>query len=87
MSGAPEIYLMDADGGNVTRLPVGSGDGWSPTWSPDGTGSARIAFYSYRPGPYSDGKPNAVYVVGIDGSNLRQLTELTTPSWHPVWCP
>lgn len=82
--GRPEIYLMDADGGNVAKLPIGDDNGFSPTWSPDGKW---IAFYSYRPGPYSDGKPNAIYLVDSAGNNLRQLTELATLSFHPIWQP
>ena len=76
--------LYSRNGGNVTKLPIGDGDGWAPTWSPDGR---QIAFYSYRPGPYYDGKPNAVYVVDVDGSNLRQLAEPATRSFHPTWRP
>jgi TolB protein len=79
---ASKICLMDANGYNLSYLQIGDGDGWSPTWSPDGQ---QIAFYSSRPGAYSDRKPNAIYVVKVDGNDLRQLTELATRSFHPVW--
>ncbi|MBU1880131.1 MAG: SUMF1/EgtB/PvdO family nonheme iron enzyme, partial [Chloroflexi bacterium] len=83
------IYIMDIDGSDVTQLPIGDGDGWSPAWSPDGT---QIAFYSYRPGPYRDNKPVAIYVVSVDGAepgsgDLRQLTDPATRSFHPIWRP
>jgi Tol biopolymer transport system component len=82
--GNDEIYTMNADGSGRRRLTRNPATDGMPNWSPDG---AQIAFYSYRPGPYYDGKPNAVYVVDVDGSNLRQLTELATRSFHPVWHP
>jgi Tol biopolymer transport system component len=78
------LYMMDANGGNIINLPIGSGDAFSSAWSPDGS---QIAFYSYRPGSYSAGKPSAIYVVGVDGKNLRQVTELTSSSSTPIWKP
>ena len=41
--GNQEIYVMDADGSNVTRLTNASTDEHSPVWSPSGT---KIAFTS-----------------------------------------
>jgi hypothetical protein len=45
--GTWRIYLMDADGTDVTPLPTGTGDALQPAWSPDG---GRIAFVSTRTG-------------------------------------
>ena len=39
--GNGEIYVMDADGSNQTRLTNNPADDWLPAWSPDGS---RIAF-------------------------------------------
>ena len=63
--GTWRIYLMDADGTDVTLLPTGVGDATDPAWSPDG---ARIAFVSTR-----SGNPD-IWVVNLNGSNLRRLT-------------
>ena len=78
--GNPEIYTMDADGGNQTRLTFNeAGDGW-PTWSPNGQ---QIVFHSYQHG---ETNPD-IYVMDADGSNLRNLTRHpafdATPHWHP----
>ena len=43
----PEIYVMDVDGGNFTRLTDNSAYDDYPAWSPDGT---KIAFISDRDG-------------------------------------
>ena len=51
------IYVMDADGKNLTQLTDLSVDAWAPSWSPDGQ---RIAFTSSRDG---DAK---IYVIYLD---------------------
>ena len=60
-----EIYVMDADGRNKTRLTWAEGSDFWPAWSPDGE---RIAFVSERDGDME------VYVMDSDGSNEKRLT-------------
>src|SRR5574341_816208 len=56
--GNHEIYLMDADGGNLHNLTGNSAVDRSPAWSPDG---AQIVFVSQR-----DQKVE-LYVMNPDG--------------------
>ena len=77
--GNSEIYVMDADGQNQTRLT--DNDHWdgSPSWSPDGS---RLAFMSNRDGNIE------VYVMDADGQNQTRLTDNYngwgfSPSWSP----
>jgi hypothetical protein len=71
------IVLIDADGSDRHLLRTGTeGSDTRPSWSPDGSS---IAF-----GNSLDGR-SSVYVVGVDGSNLRLLAErASTPAWSPL---
>jgi TolB protein len=71
----PFIEVMDANGSHVRRL----GPGVEPALSADGT---RIAFVR------SNGAGTGIWVMGVDGSGLRQIT--SNPKWmdeSPSWSP
>ncbi|HDR3891062.1 TPA: PD40 domain-containing protein, partial [Bacillus cereus] len=55
----PEIYVMNPDGSNQTRLTNNPAGDFEPSWSPDGQ---KITFTSNR-----DGNPE-IYVMNADGS-------------------
>ena len=76
--GNPEIYVMDADGGNQERLTNHPASDAAPDWSPDGT---RIAFASW-----SDGNGD-IYVMDADGKNVIRLTEGRGRKGDPDWSP
>jgi TolB protein len=70
-TGDTEIFIVDPDTGdarNLTRSPNSSER--YPSCSPDGT---KVAFNSNRDGTHN------LYVIDIDGSNLRQLTHEKRP--------
>ncbi|MBA3351360.1 MAG: PD40 domain-containing protein, partial [Blastocatellia bacterium] len=79
--GNAEIYLMNADGGNVRRLTNHPAWDNHPVFSPDGTA---IAFNSDREDENSD-----VYLINPDGSGIRHLTDSTdNESVEPgCWSP
>ena len=79
VGGLPQIYVMDADGGNKQRLTDSDFAEWYPSWSPDGT---RIAFTSSGA---MDTAGWYIYVVDADGKNLRRLGQES--GWYPSWSP
>ena len=83
---APEIYVMDADGGNQRRLTNNPSSDYAPSWAPDGK---RIAFVSDR-----DGNVDAngwhtfeIYVMDTDGGNPQNLTKNPADDRFPSWSP
>ena len=81
----PEIYVMDADGGNQQRLTNNRHDDRSPSWSPDGK---RIVFFSNRDGHVMGGIPtNEIYVMDADGGNQQRLTNNRHDDRSPSWSP
>ena len=70
-----DIYVINADGSNLTRLTTYPDNELAPAWSPDGK---KIAFASY-------GERYGLYVMNADGSNVTRLLKDTiyAPSWSP----
>jgi HYR domain/WD40-like Beta Propeller Repeat len=75
----PEIYVMNADGSEQTRLTNNQFLDGFPTWSPDGT---KIAF-SRTVSPGND----EIYVMNADGSEQTRLTNSPASDSDPNWSP
>ncbi|MBT4482175.1 MAG: DUF5050 domain-containing protein, partial [Candidatus Latescibacteria bacterium] len=74
--GNTEVYVMNANGTNQTRLIYNSAEDYNATWSPDGS---KIAFESNRDGNQE------IYVMDADGSNTTRLTNNSGIDWNPSW--
>lgn len=72
-----EIYRMQGDGTNQTRLTYSPGHDWEPHWSPDGT---KIV---WRRGGYDAAN---IWLMDEDGGNQEQIT---FDGWNfdPTWTP
>ncbi len=75
-----DIYTINPDGTNETRLTTAVGVDNQPTFSPDGS---KIAFVSFRGGD-TDGE---IYVMNSDGTNQTRLTNDTREDRFPTFTP
>jgi TolB protein len=74
-----QLFTIRPDGTGLTRLTHLRGDTVQGAWSPDGTRIALERDFARRA---------AVYVMGVDGSGLRQLSPRRfTFSGEPGWSP
>jgi uncharacterized repeat protein (TIGR03803 family) len=73
-----EIYSMNPDGSNQTRLTNNTATDNVPSISPDGN---RIAFASNRDGN------NEIYVMNSDGTGQSRLTNNTATDYYPSFSP
>jgi Tol biopolymer transport system component len=71
-----EIYVMNVDGSNPTRLTSNSGYDINAAWSPD---SSEIAFQTDRDGNFE------IYVMNADGSKQANLTRNPASDGDPAW--
>lgn len=75
-----DIWLANADGTDARAVASSPDSDRSPFFSPDGT---QLCFHSYRSGGAN------IFVVNIDGSALRQITQGGHPffAYNAVWSP
>lgn len=79
-SNTQDIYTINPDGTNETRLTTAAGVDNQPAFSPDGS---KIAFVSFRGGD-TDGE---IYVMNADGTNQTRLTNDTREDRYPTFTP
>ena len=77
-NGSPDLYVCDAEGGDLKQLTRTREDESSPCWSPDGR---MICFVS------RDGRPG-LYTISADGGAMRRIRTAgvftgTEPDWSP----
>lgn len=76
--GNTEVYSMNADGTNQTRLTYSAAGDLDAEFSPDGS---RIVYTSNRDGN------REIYVMNADGTNQTRLTINSSADDDPAWSP
>jgi len=76
-----DLYIMNADGSNITPLFVESTFQDGPSWSPSGN---LIAFSTIV---MVGGRNEEIFVINPDGSNLTRITNLPGDDRNPAWSP
>ena len=97
-TGDLELYTMNIDGSNVKQITFGLGYDGGAFFSPDGR---KLIFRSSRPRTkeeievykqlLSEGlvKPTEMelFICNVDGSDLKQITQLGNANWAPFFHP
>lgn len=73
-----EIFVVDADGGNLRRLTNSRGIDTNPSWSPTGR---QIAFTSSR-----GGDPQ-IYIMDVEGTNIQRVSRSGRYNDGAAWSP
>ncbi len=78
-----EVYIMNADGSNARQLTPSGGNSQGPSFSPDGKWIAFTAYFD----KFGDEHGCEIYVIRIDGTDLRRLTNNDYCDYQPRWGP
>lgn len=97
-TGDLELFTMDTDGGNVRQITSELGYDGGAFFSPDGS---KLVFRSSRPKTQEEIEKYTslleqglveptnmeLYIVNVDGTDLRQITDLGKANWAPYFHP
>lgn len=76
------IFTMNLDGSGVAQITNG-GNSLAPSFSPDGNWIAFTAYFDAM----GDANGCEIYVMRLDGSDRRRLTNNSYCDWQPRWEP
>jgi TolB protein len=78
-----ELLVMNVDGSALRQISPPGGNSQGPSFSPDGQW---VAFTSYFD-KYGDVHGCEIYIIRVDGSDLRRLTDNDYCDYQPRWGP
>jgi TolB protein len=78
-----EIYIMNSGGANVRQLTPSGGNSQGPSFSPDGRWVVFTAYFDN----FGDDHGCEIYIIRIDGTDLRRLTHNDYCDYQPRWGP
>jgi Tol biopolymer transport system component len=87
-SGIPQLYLVNADGTDLTQLTIMENGACQPSWSPDGSQLVFISPCLGRADFYETiYNESSLYIINADGTGLKQLTPAPGSDFEPAWSP
>ncbi len=78
-----EVYLLGVDGSDARQISPPGGNSQGPSFSPDGQWVAFTAYFDH----YGDDHGCEIYIMRLDGSDLRRLTDNDYCDYQPRWGP
>jgi hypothetical protein len=85
-------YLLDLNTGEMTPLPEtivrSLGVRWINQYAVSSDGSRLAYVGDYRPDPgHARVQDDQIFIAGIDGTGVRQVTHAANGAWSPAWSP
>lgn len=78
-----EIFTLNLDGSNQRQVSPSGGNSQGPGFSPDGQWIAFTAYFDH----FNDIHGCEIYVLRVDGTDLRRLTSNDYCDYQPRWGP
>ena len=78
-----EMYIMNSDGSDQHQISPSGGNSQGPSFSPDGQWIAFTAYFD----KFNDINGCEIYIMRIDGTDLRRLTNNDYCDYQPRWGP
>jgi TolB protein len=78
------LYVMNADGTDLFKLPIAAEHISTPVWSPD---SQKLAFTGTLAFTGALVATLDIYVMNSDGTGRTHLTDTTANENRPIWSP
>ena len=78
-----EIYVMQADGSQAQQVSPAGGNSQGPAFSPDGNWVVFTSYFDH----YGDDLGCEIYIIRVDGTDLRRLTDNAYCDYQPRWGP
>ena len=89
VSGNLEIWVMNSDGSDMSKITKGDKPHWNPVWSPDGKKIAYATekFASNLGPPFWPASNYNIWLADMSTGKEEALTAEEQTDWNPAWSP